>query len=94
MDIDEMLSKLEKGDKWLKSKGIDTTQSRFTDIVNLTRVILDHQKRNDIQRLLNANYNEQLRYVFALIEGFAFAEIYEAFKEEKNHICISPNWRK
>jgi hypothetical protein len=70
----------------LKRKGIDTTQSRFTDIVDLKRIVLDHQKRNDIQRLLNTNYNEQLKYVFALIEGFAFAEICDAFKEEKNHI--------
>jgi hypothetical protein len=94
MDIDEILSKLEKADGWLKSKGIDTTKSRFTDILNLTRIILDHQKRNDIQKLLNANYNEQLKYVFALIEGLAFAEIWDAFKEEKNHILHKSKLKK
>jgi hypothetical protein len=85
-NIDQMLSELEKGDEWLKSKGIDTAKSRFSDVLNLTRIINDHQKRNNIEGFLKANKNEQLKYVFALIEGFAFAEIYEAFKEEKNHI--------
>ena len=48
MGIDEMLSKLDKGDGWLKGKGIGTTKSRFSDILNLTRIIIDHQKRKKI----------------------------------------------
>jgi hypothetical protein len=86
MNIDETLSKLEKCDRWLSSKAIDTTQNRFSDILTLTRIILDHQKRSDIQRLLGSNDNEQLKYVFALIEGLAIVEIYEAFRKQKNHI--------
>lgn len=92
MRIDEMLSKLEKGDGWLKGKGIGTTKSRFSDILNLTRIIIDHQKRNDIQRLLSSYDNLEL--YCALSEGFAFAEICEAFKDEKNHILHKSKLKK
>jgi hypothetical protein len=84
MGIDEMLSKLEKTNGWLKRWGVNTSQGRFNEVLDLSRIIIDHQKGNNIQELLDSYDN--LRLIYALIEGFAFAEIYEAFKDEKNHI--------
>lgn len=92
MGIDEMLSKLEKANGWLKRWGVNTSQGRFNDVLDLSRIVIDHQKRNNIQELLDSYDN--LRLIHALIEGFAFAEIYEAFKEQKNHILRKSKFEK
>jgi hypothetical protein len=92
MGNDEMLSKLEKANGWLKRWGVNTSQGRFNEVLNLSRIIIDHQKRKNIQELLDSYDNLRLNY--ALIEGFAFAEIYEAFKEQKNHILGKSKLKK
>ena len=92
MGIDEMLSKLEKANGWLKRWGVNTSQGRFNEVLDLSRIIIDHRKRNNIQELLDSYDN--LRLIYALIEGFAFAEIYEAFKDEKNHILHKSKLKK
>jgi len=92
MGIDEILSKLEKANGWLKRWGVNTSQARFNEVLDLSQIIIDHQKRNNIQELLDSYDN--LRLIYALSEGFAFAEIYEAFKDEKNHILHKSKLKK
>jgi len=90
--FDETLYELEESEKWLKSLGIDITQSRFSEILNLNRNIVDHQKRNDIDGLLK-NHDNVLLY-FALTEASAFVEIHDAFKSEKSHLLRRSQLKK
>lgn len=80
----EQLVDLEKAGDWLKSIGIETANTRFDEIFKLNKIIVEHHRKNEIQRLIDGYDN--LTLWCALTEASSFVEIHKAFKDQKSHM--------
>ncbi len=63
--------------------GISTHDSRFEEIFNQVSVINEHHLANSLAELIETSDNEVLWC--ALVEAYSFCEVFEAFKDLKDH---------
>jgi|GEM_PF-904201 len=82
INFDQTLAKLEESEKWLSNIGVPVDGTRFSEILEIVRIILDHYKRDEISKLLR-NYPEGHLY-YALTDATAFIRIYLTFKSIKS----------
>lgn len=80
----DQFSKLEKAEAWLNQIGIKTENTRLSEILDLNRLIVEHQEQETLDILIDEHGNLKLWY--ALTEASSFIKIYEAFVKEKSHI--------
>jgi hypothetical protein len=84
ISYEDQYSKLAKAEDWLNQIGIKIENTRFAEILSLNRLIVEHQKQETLNSLINEYGNLKLWY--ALTEAASFIKIYEAFEKEKSHI--------
>jgi len=84
ISYEDQFSILEKAEAWLNQIGIRIENTRFSEILRLNRLIVEHQKQKTLDSLIDEYGNLKLWY--ALTEAASFIQIYEAFKKEKSHI--------
>ena len=80
---EDQLFKLEKAGEWLTTIGIQFENTRFDEVLNLNRQIVEHYNRKLVKELISEYGN--LKLWFALTEASSFIEIYEAFHSQKSH---------
>jgi hypothetical protein len=83
IDFDLILKQLNDTKDWLNSIKLKIDGTRFTDILDHVNSICDHHRKDSVQYLVDNFDNEILWY--ALLESGAFIDIYQAFKNLKNH---------
>ena len=81
---ENQFSALEKATVWLDQIGIKIENTRFSEILELNRLIVEHQKQETLNNLIDEYGNLKLWY--ALTEASSFIRIHEAFEEEKSHL--------
>jgi hypothetical protein len=84
ISYEDQFSILEKAEAWLNQIGISPENTRFSEILRLNRLIVEHQKQGTLDSLIDEYGNLKLWY--ALTEASSFIQIYEAFEKEKSHI--------
>ena len=84
MSYEDQFSMLEKVEAWLNQIGISLENTRFSEILRLNRLIVEHQNQETLDSLINKYGTLKLWY--ALTEASSFIQIYEAFEKEKSHI--------
>lgn len=82
--FDVQYQKLEKTGQWLNSIGIKTENTRFDEVLQLNKEIVEHYQKRLVGDLIE-NYGK-LRLWSALTEASSFIEVFEAFKKQKSHI--------
>ena len=80
----DQLSLLEQVEEWLSKVGLQIENTRFSEILDLNRLIIKHTEQGTLDFLINKYGSIKLWY--AITEASLFIEIYEAFKKEKSHI--------
>jgi hypothetical protein len=80
--FDQTLSILEESEEWLSNVGVPVVGTRFSEILETVRIIVDHYKRKKISKLLE-NYPEANLY-YALTDATAFIRVYYNFKNLKS----------
>lgn len=85
MKVERELTILEQLSQWLIRTGITINGTRYFELIELLRVIVDHYKKSEISQLLN-KYDEATLWV-ALTDATAFVRIYLGFKDIKSH-CL------
>ncbi|MFX0198391.1 MAG: hypothetical protein ACFFCW_19910 [Candidatus Hodarchaeota archaeon] len=83
IDYDIILKRLDETRNWLNNIKLKTDESRFSGILEQVNVICDYHANNKVQELVN-NYNNEILW-YSLLESTALLDIYEAFKDLKNH---------
>lgn len=83
INYDEILDKLNNTNDWLQDIGLDTNNNRFSEIMRYMGIICEHHQKNDVENLIK-NYDNEILW-YATLESGAFLEIYEAFRELKDH---------
>lgn len=78
------LQQLENAGEWLCSLGIKTTGTRFDEILQLNRKIVEHHKNGEVDSLIEQYGN--LKLWGALTEASSFIHIHEAFENQKSHL--------
>ncbi len=79
----ERLDKLKETERWLMYHGIDTKNSRLSELLEMTDTIVEYQNRGDTERL-REKYGD-LKLWYALMESGAFVEVYDALKTIKSN---------
>lgn len=82
--FDDQFQKLQRTGQWLDSIGIQTHNTRFDEVLELNREIVEHHKNNLVEDLIEKHGN--LKLWFALTEASSFIQIHEAFKIQKSHL--------
>ena len=79
---ENQFSALEKAEAWLDQIGIKIENTRFSEILRLNQLIVENQKQDTLNNLIDEYGNLKLWY--ALTEASSFIQIYEAFEKEKS----------
>lgn len=90
--FEDQLKHLKSTKTWLENIGISTSNNRFDKIYNLYKKIVQHHKTKSFDRLFEEN--DKLELGIALNDSFSFIDIYQAFKDEKDHILPRSKLRK
>lgn len=90
--FEDQLKHLKSAKTWLENIGISTSNNRFDKIYNLYKKIVQHHKTKSFDRLFEEN--DKLELGIALNDGYSFINIYQAFKDEKDHILPRSKLRK
>lgn len=84
IQFDDQLSILKKCNKWMTEQiGINVKGTRFESTLNLLQIIVDHYKRNNIQKLMKKYDEATLFYV--LTDTVTFIKLFQFFKNKKSH---------
>jgi hypothetical protein len=59
INFPDILDKIKATNNWLQDVGLDTANSRLTEIMGYMTIICDHHKRNDVGGLVQ-NYDNEI----------------------------------
>ncbi|WDT74178.1 MAG: hypothetical protein MPW16_13025 [Candidatus Manganitrophus sp.] len=88
----DRFQKLEKTKQWLTSLGIQTAGTRFDEVLQLNKELVEHHNNNQIDSLIK-QYGH-LRLWAALTEASSFNQVHYAFKNQKSHISPRAKLKK
>ncbi|MBC8527260.1 MAG: hypothetical protein H8D22_10510 [Candidatus Cloacimonetes bacterium] len=74
---------VEEFGQWLVGVGVKTHDTRFSEMIDILRIIVQHYKDENMPELFE-KYDEATLYV-VLTEATAFVRIFFAFKKTKSH---------
>jgi hypothetical protein len=82
--FEKQFEQIDNTKKWLRKIGTKTNNTRFEKIYNYNKKIVEHYKNNTIHQIIEEYDNIELS--IALLDASSFIRIYQAFKDDKNHI--------
>ena len=84
VSFEDQFQGLKKTGEWLNGIGIQTQNTRFDEILQLNKEVVEHYKDNRLKDLIEKHGN--LKLWFAVTEASSFIRIYEAFNLQKSHL--------
>lgn len=80
----EILKSLEETQHWLNDAGIETGNTRLSEILDLVRIITEHYNNDTIDQLASEYKKDVIFY--ALTDADIFISIYQSFQNTKSHV--------
>jgi hypothetical protein len=77
ISFENLFNNVEKAGIWLNKIGIQTKNTRFDDIIQVNREIVEYYNRDLVDELIDKHDN--LKFWYALTEASTFIKIYMAF---------------